>query len=398
MSKKISVGTALILVFMTVLVTFQITFVSLNNKYREQYAKLSESQEFYSKLATVDSIYRSNYIGELDDKELMDSILYGYVAGTGDKYAYYLNEEEYAEQLADSNSDMVGVGIYVVYSEGSIEVVNVMPDSPALEAGICPGDVIVAVDGTPVENLGYSTAIDMIRGEEGTVAQFTILRDSRLIDFSIERAHVNKVSVLSRKLDSDPTVGIVKILGFEKDTPDQFINACEDLIKSGVSRFVFDVRDNLGGELSSICSILDYLLPEGPIVRIVDADGNEEVVSSDASQLDMPMCVLINRSTVSAAELFASAMKDYNKAKLVGCNTYGKGTMQTIISLPDGSGIGISTNMYNPPFSDNYEGVGIAPDIEVEMDESVAGKSIYKLADSEDTQLCKAVEVLNANR
>ena len=157
---------------------------------------------------------------------------------------------------------------------------------------------------------------------------------------------------------------------------------------------MFDVRYNPGGDLESITEILDYLLPEGPIVRIVDADGNEDVRYSDASELDMPMCVLVNSSTASAAELFSSALQDYDKAELVGTVTYGKGTMQTIIRLADNTGLGISYRMYNPPYSDNYEGVGVQPDYVVEMDEGVADKNIYKITDAEDTQLQKAIELL----
>ena len=162
-----------------------------------------------------------------------------------------------------------------------------------------------------------------------------------------------------------------------------------------MKKLIFDVRYNPGGDLRSIVSILDYLLPEGPIVRITDKDGNVvETYESDADSLDLPMCVLTNGSTASAAELFTSALKDYKKATVVGTNTYGKGTVQTVIGLPDGSGIGISYRLYNPPFSDNYEGVGIAPDYEVEPDKSLEGKNIYKITDSEDNQLQKAVEIL----
>ena len=195
--------------------------------------------------------------------------------------------------------------------------------------------------------------------------------------------------------EADPTIGIIKILSFDLGTPAQFKEACETLIEGGATRFVFDVRYNPGGDLTSICSILDYLLPEGPIVHIVDAQGGEEVINSDASELDLPMCVLVNGNTASAAELFSSALQDYDKAELVGTTTYGKGTMQTIIRLSDNTGLGISYRMYNPPYSENYEGVGVKPDVEIEMDESLANKNIYKITDDEDTQLQKAIEILN---
>ncbi len=394
MSKKISIGTAVILMLLAVLVTFQLTFMALSNKYQSELNELTVSQDMYAKLAAVDELYRTLYIGDIDEKTLTDNLIRGYVLGTKDKYAYYLDEEQFAEMMASNNAELQGIGIMVIYQNDLIEIISVMPDSPALEAGLEPGDIIAFVDGESVAELGYTAAVNRLQGEAGTLAEFTVQRGDELIDFSIERGYVNEQSVMYHVYEPDPTIGIVKILSFNLGTPEQFKSACEELIASGVTKFVFDVRYNPGGDLESITEILDYLLPEGPIVRIVDAEGNEDVRYSDASELDMPMCVLVNSSTASAAELFSSALQDYDKAELVGTVTYGKGTMQTIIRLADNTGIGISYRMYNPPYSDNYEGVGVQPDYVVEMDESVADKNIYKITDAEDTQLQKAIELL----
>ena len=394
MSKKISIGTAIILMLLAVLVTFQLTFVSLSNKYQSELNELTVSQDMYAKLAAVDELYRTLYIGDIDEKTLTDNLIRGYVLGTGDKYAYYLDEEQFAEMMASNNAELQGIGIMVIYQNDLIEIISVMPDSPALEAGLEPGDIIAYVGGESVAELGYTAAVNRLQGEAGTLAEFTVQRGDELIDYSIERGYVNEQSVMYHVYEPDPTIGIVKILSFNLGTPEQFKSACEELIAGGVTKFVFDVRYNPGGDLESITEILDYLLPEGPIVRIVDAEGNEDVRYSDASELDMPMCVLVNSSTASAAELFSSALQDYDKAELVGTVTYGKGTMQTIIRLADNTGLGISYRMYNPPYSDNYEGVGVQPDYVVEMDESVADKNIYKITDEEDTQLQKAIELL----
>ncbi|HIX92653.1 MAG TPA: PDZ domain-containing protein [Firmicutes bacterium] len=394
MSKKISIGTAVILMLLAVLVTFQLTFMALSNKYQSELNELTISQDMYAKLAAVDELYRTLYIGDIDEKTLTDNLIRGYVLGTGDKYAYYLDEEQFAEMMASNNAELQGIGIMVIYQNDMIEIISVMPDSPALDAGLEPGDIIAYVDGESVAELGYTAAVNRLQGEAGTLAEFTVQRGDELIDFSIERGYVNEQSVMYHVYEPDPTIGIVKILSFNLGTPEQFKSACEELIAGGVTKFVFDVRYNPGGDLESITEILDYLLPEGPIVRIVDAEGNEDVRYSDASELDMPMCVLVNSSTASAAELFSSALQDYDKAELVGTVTYGKGTMQTIIRLADNTGLGISYRMYNPPYSDNYEGVGVQPDYVVEMDESVADKNIYKITDAEDTQLQKAIELL----
>ena len=395
MSKKISIGAAVVLMLLAALVTFQITYVGLGNKYKKELNSVVSAEQLFNKLSYVDSLYRQLYIGEIDEETLTDETIRGYVYGTGDKYAYYLDREQYAELVSDTNAEMQGIGVYVIYQNDVIEIISVMPDSPALEAGLEPGDLVVYVNGESVAELGYNAAISKLKGEAGTYAEFTILRGEELIDYKIKRGYVNEQSVMSHVLESDKTIGIVKILSFDLGTPDQFKEACQDLIDKGVKKLIFDVRYNPGGDLRSIVSILDYLLPEGPIVRITDKDGNVvETYESDADSLDLPMCVLTNGSTASAAELFTSALKDYKKATVVGTNTYGKGTVQTVIGLPDGSGIGISYRLYNPPFSDNYEGVGIAPDFEVELDKSLEGKNIYKITDSEDNQLQKAVEIL----
>lgn len=394
MSKKITIGTSVVLMMLAVLVTFQITYISLNNKYKAELIELTSGQELFSKLAAVDGLYRSLYIGDIDEEQLVDEVIRGYVKGTGDKYAYYLDKQQYAEMVADNNAEMQGIGIYVIYTDDVIEIINIMPDSPALEAGLEPGDMIVNVDGQSVAELGYNAAISKLKGVAGTTANFTVLRGYEMIEYSISRGYVNEQTVMSHVYEPDPTVGIVKILSFDLGTPEQFKEACRTLIDGGVTRFVFDVRYNPGGDLTSICGILDYLLPEGPIVRIVDANGKEEAIYSDSSELDMPMCVLINGNTASAAELFSSALQDYNKADLVGTATYGKGTMQTIRRLSDNTGLGISYRMYCPPFSDNYEGIGVQPDYTVEMDATVAEKNIYKITDAEDTQLQKAIEIL----
>lgn len=396
MSKKISIGVAVVLILLSALITFQITFVALSNKYKNDLNEMAETQRLYEKLAYVDSLYRSLYIGEIDDETLVDEMLRGYVYGTGDKYAYYLDREQYAELVSDTNAEMQGIGVYVIYQNDVIEVINVMPESPALEAGVEPGDLIVYVGGESVAEIGYNAAVSKMQGEAGTYAEFTVIRDEETIDFRIKRGYVNEQTVMSRVLDSDETIGVIKILSFDLGTPQQFKDACSSLINGGAEKLIFDVRYNPGGDLRSIVEILDYLLPEGPIVRITDGDGNVvETYESDADELDVPMCVLVNGSTASAAELFTSALKDYDKAEIIGTNTYGKGTVQTVIGLPDGTGIGISYRLYNPPYSDNFEGVGITPDYEVELDESLSNKNIYKITDSEDDQLQKAVEIIN---
>jgi C-terminal peptidase (prc) len=405
MKKKLPLGTVTVLMLLAVLLTFQITYLAVNNIYSQKLAEVTEQVNSYKKLASVDKIARSLYVGNIDEEKLTDSIIAGYMSGLGDKYSTYMNAEYFKEVMSDENADLVGIGVLVIYNAevGALEVAGVMPDSPALTAGIIPGDLIIRVGDQLVSDLGYYIAIDNMKGDEGTTADFTVMRADENgvyneIKFSITRAHVTEQTVMyHRYINSDGTnsdIGIIKILQFDAKTPEQFKAAVEDLMGQGVTKLLFDVRYNPGGELDSITDILDYLLPEGPIIRTVDRDGKWETEYSNASSIDLPMAVVVNGNTASAAELFTSALKDYNKAVIVGTKTYGKGTMQSVIPLDDGSAISVSTKMYYPPYSDNYEGIGIQPNITVEMADDVKNINAYKITDAQDTQLQAAVYAL----
>lgn len=396
MSKKISLGTTIVLMLLAVILTFQITYLTVNNKYSQRMNELTAENNAYDKLAAVDAAFRSLYIGEIDDTELTDSIIAGYIAGTGDKYASYMNTEAYEEFMASQRGEGQGIGVLVIQNDtyNVMEVISVMPDSGALEAGIEPGDLIIGIDGEDATQMGYYNAIAAIKGENDTTVKLTVLRDEQTLKFEVLRGDVETITVMSHMVDGTDHVGYVKILQFTSVTPNQFKEAIAQLQDMGATKFIFDVRYNPGGELNSIISILDYLLPEGPIIRIVDGEGNEEIEYSDADCLDAPIAVLVNGNTASAAELFSCALKDYNKATLVGTTTYGKGTMQTVVPLADNSAFSVSYRMYNPPYSDNYEGIGITPDIEVELDEALANKNIYKITDAEDNQLQAALSAL----
>nr|MBQ4317573.1 hypothetical protein [Clostridia bacterium] len=268
--------------------------------------------------------------------------------------------------------------------------------------GLLPGDLIVAANGTPISELGYYGAIAEIKGKAGTEAHITIARkngaDYKQIDYSIERAVVTEQTVSYHMYEggnSEMKLGIVMIQSFDLITPEQFFAAMDDLLAQGAEGFIFDLRYNPGGDLTSITEILDYLLPEGPIIRIHYKSGEEEVMNSDADYLNMPIAVLTNGSTASAAELFSAAIKDYELGTLVGTTTYGKGTMQATLPLEDNSAVVVSVAKYNPPFSDNYDGIGIAPDVEVELDEELKTINRFKIADADDNQLQAAIAVLN---
>ncbi len=424
MKKKISLFVAVIIALLFGLAVFMATFSlmtfknvsdALNNAEipdtsatdaTEDSADKRTDNEFINRLAEriaeVDEIYRSIYIGELDDEFLIDCAIDGYVAGTEDKYGRYYNAEDFKEWTSDIEGEFAGIGVNVIFNADYqvIEVINVFPDSPADRAGVLPGDLVIYAgeEHESVIDLGYYGAIDKIRGEIGTKAYFTVARGENYekeIDFEVEREQVTAVSVTYHKYALDEEVGVIKITEFDVPTSEQFIEAVNALVNDGCKKLVVDLRYNPGGELNSIVQTLDFIVPAGPIVHIMDADGKEvRAMYSDPRELDIPMAVLVNGSTASAAELFTSTVRDYDKAVIVGTTTYGKGCMQTTVPLSTGGAVTVTYRMYNPPFSENYHDVGIVPDIEVELDEALAEKNVFKITDEEDNQLRAAVEAL----
>lgn len=403
MKRKISVLTLVLSIFFTAVITFQITYISLKSEYRHESRMLeaSYSNSLVGKLKLLDEKFRSLYIGDIDDDKLISAVLNGYIYGTGDRYGEYMSPEEYEQFVGDLEGEFQGIGISVIENaeSGCLEVVSVMPDSPALKAGVLVGDIIVSVGGESVAEMGADVALSRLLGKAGTFAEFSVARGgdiTSVIPFSIERGYVTEQTVLYHMYDDGTgEIGVIMILSFDGKTSDQFAQAVEELRNQGSRALIFDVRYNPGGALDSIVEILDTILPEGPIVRIENSDGSVEVLDSDADEMNLPMAVLVNGSTASAAELFSSALQDYKKAVLVGTTTYGKGCMQQIVRLADNSAIRITTNMYDPPFSDNYDGVGVIPDVVIEADNKTLSSNRYTIADSDDNQLSAAAELMH---
>ena len=386
------------MIFLCCLITLMTTFVLLRSDLEATIPGSTASYDEQStgldidKLLEADSIIRSEFIGDIDYDYVMQCILDGYMFALSDRYSAYHTQEEMDALTMESNGNFVGIGVRVFQDTetGGILILNVMDDSPALKAGLQVGDVIIKVDDLEVNDETYTAAVNNVAGEEGTSLTLTVKRGDEVFTKTLTRALVDSEAVFSETLDNGIT--LIRIYEFTGNAADDFIKAVDEALEKGTAGFIFDVRNNPGGDLNIIVKILDRLLPAGPIVNILAS--SEAVVytyESDERRIDKPIVVLTNGNTASAAELFTAALKDYGMCSTVGETTYGKGVMQTIYRLSDGSGLRITTHYYNPPFSANYDGVGIPADYAVKMD-------AYLIADRDsDIQLEKAISVVTGN-
>lgn len=391
MNKKISLGTAIALMFVVAAVTFSATVLYASDKFNQTVSNITEREAMYDKIAEIDTYVRNNFIGDIDEETLLDRIAAGYMDGIEDTYGEYYTVEEYERITSNNEGKIVGIGITASRTEnGYILVEEVYPDSPAAAAQIVAGELIVKVNDIDLSPETYEEGIAEIAGQAGTTLSLVVRNGNEDREITeITRRKVQKPTVYSTSFDS---VGYVRLTEFNGSTYDQFKTAVETLLNNGATSLIFDVRDNGGGTLDAVVKVLDMLLPEGDIATSIDKDGIVEVIGvSDPSCVTVPMAVLTNSRTASAAELFTQALRDYGVAKSVGETTYGKGTMQVYHKLKDGSAIKVTTNKYNPPVSPNYDGIGLVPDYEVVLETGdILG--VDAISPEMDVQLATAVE------
>ena len=361
-----------------------------------------QNPELFETLAYIDRLYQENYVGEVDNDALIYHLMNAYIISVGDPYGQYYTPEEVDALFNSTQGINVGIGVYVKYlsEQGYIKILTTMKNSPAQKANLVSGDIITHIDGTDISTITYDEAVNKIAGAIGTDVTLTVLRGEKSFDVVITRNSFESQNVFYHKYEADPTVGIIRIIEFTDALPKQFEEAVNSLIDSGCTSLIFDMRENGGGTLASCVSVLDYLLPAGKIADITDIDGTVvETYQSNAFSINVPMAVLVDGNTASAAELFTCALKDYDKAIVVGTKTYGKGCMQTILTLPNGGALRYTTQLYNPPKSPNYDRIGIMPDIVVELDSSLSDKSYYfEISDFEDNQIQSAYEALKNSK
>ena len=361
-----------------------VTFAAAANVPREDNAKLDELR------ALVDE----KFIGEIDWKAAEDSAAAGMVAGLGDRWSYYMSAERYDSYLEQMNNAYVGVGITVTEREdGYIDVVEVVKGGPAERAGIEAGDVLTHADGIDLATLTMDESTGIIKGEEGTTVHLTIRRGEITWEMDVKREFFEVTVASGQMLTED--IGMVTIENFDGRCADETIAAIESLMDQGAKKLIFDVRNNPGGYKRELCAVLDYLLPEGPLFRSEYYDGTEQVDESDADCLDIPMAVLVNSESISAAEFFAAALDEYEAATVVGTQTIGKGYFQQTYRLSDGSAVGLSVGKYTTPNGVSLTDVGITPDVVVEVDEELFWQIYYGNVEwTGDPQVLAAVEVL----
>lgn len=374
-------GTMLLL-FLAVYVLFQIFWFP-------GAADTPTSLQTGTKIRTIERLIDKVYVGEKEEELLAEGMYRGMISGLGDPYANYYTEEEFAKLSESQEGYYEGVGITISQKQGQdgLVIVEVQKDTPAAEAGIQAGDVLRAVNGTDVTSSSVSEAASLIRAGEEDKITLTLEREGAADPFDVEvtRKKIETETVAGRMLDGE--IGYLAISEFTRLTPEQFRTVFGQLKESGMQKLLIDLRGNPGGLLTAVCDTLRQILPEGLIVYTEDKQGRREEYNCDGeTPLDLPLAVLVDENTASAAEIFSGAVKDYGIGTIVGTQTFGKGIVQDFFTLPDRSVVKLTVAHYYTPKGNDIHGVGIVPDVEVMQPEDT----------ETDVQLQKAVEILQA--
>lgn len=397
-TKAYTVYRTIMLIVVTAFITFMITFTGLY-AYIKNDGKLlalnsEETGNIENELEKYKTIIDKYYLGEVDEEKLKEGAIRGYIEGLEDPYTEYISKEEMEEYMQDTMGNYVGIGIYMVKEEktNKVKVLSPIKNSPAEKAGILPGDIIISVDGKEYSGDEMTEMSNNIKGEEGTQVTLKILRGIETLEFTIKRENIKINPVEGKVLENN--IGYISFSSFDETTAQDFKAKYEELAKQNIKSLIIDLRNNGGGLVDQALKIADYVTKKGDVLLYeVDKNGKEDVKKSENDPIiNVPIVILTNENTASASEILAGALKDLGKAKIVGTKTYGKGVIQQIISLKDGSGIKITTEEYQTPNHNKINKVGIEPDETVELPEDV--KSVLNIPEGKDTQLDKAIEIL----
>ena len=324
--------------------------------------------EVEGKLNAIDSVLESFYFGDVDDETAKDNIYKAYLSSYGDKYTMYYTADEYKALKESTNGKFYGIGAVCQLSgEGGVLLVDVYDNGAGYQAGLRSGDRVVNVDGRDITDMELSSAVALIKGDKGTSVTLEVIRGTERLTFSAVRDAVEAKTVSYTLLDNN--IGYLSISQFEEVTTKQFKAAVEDLQSQGMKGLVIDIRNNPGGLLDTVVGMLKYMLPDGLIVYTEDKQGNrKEYKGQDNDEFNLPLAVIVNGNSASASEIFAGAIQDYGKGTIIGTQTYGKGIVQTVKPLTDGSAIKFTIAKYFTPKGQDIHGKGVTPDMVVEYD------------------------------
>lgn len=369
--------------------------IDKKNDSKDSGTSIWEDEDVAKKVDEINTYIDLYYYFETDEDAREEAIYDGILDGLGDPYSVYYTKEEYEDLMETNSGEYFGIGAVVTQkSDLSVVIVRPIPGSPAEAEGLMAEDIIVEIDGTEINGQELSLVVDMIRGSDGTKAKIKVYRPSinDFLDFEVERRMIENVSVYYEMLED--SIAYVQVQQFYDNTAKEFINAIKDLEAQGAKGFIVDVRDNPGGLLSAVVEMCDYLMDGGVIVTTKDKNGRviEEYTASNKTHMDKPMVVLINGNSASASEIFAGAMQDTGIGVLVGTTSFGKGIVQSVIPLSDGTAVKLTIAKYFTPNGNDIHEIGIAPDYEVELPDGRL--SAVNVSREEDTQLIKAIEVL----
>lgn len=324
--------------------------------------------EVEGKLNAIDSVLESFYFGDVDDETAKDNIYKAYLSSYGDKYTMYYTADEYKALKESTNGKFYGIGAVCQLSgEGGVLLVDVYDNGAGYQAGLRSGDRVVNVDGRDITDMELSSAVALIKGDKGTSVTLEVIRGTERLTFSAVRDAVEAKTVSYTLLDNN--IGYLSISQFEEVTTKQFKAAVEDLRSQGMKGLVIDIRNNPGGLLDTVVGMLKYMLPDGLIVYTEDKQGNrKEYKGQDNDEFNLPLAVIVNGNSASASEIFAGAIQDYGKGTIIGTQTYGKGIVQTVKPLTDGSAIKFTIAKYFTPKGQDIHGKGVTPDMVVEYD------------------------------
>jgi carboxyl-terminal processing protease len=352
-------------------------------------------EEFEDKIDVLEDVIDAYYYEDYDETVLYETAYEGYVSGLGDPYTSYYTADEYKSLLEATSGSYEGIGVVISYAENNEDIIVVAPfeGSPGQEAGMLPGDIILQVEDLVVKGMTLEEVASNMKGEKGTSVTIKIYRESTLetFDIVVERDVIDMTTVSHEMLEGD--IGYISISGFQEVTYEQFMEAYNELEDQGQKGMIIDLRDNPGGLVTVVDEIADELLPEGLIVYTEDKYGNRQSLYSDAKRsFDKPLVILVNENSASASEILSGAVKDHGVGTIVGTTTFGKGLVQSLVPLDDGSAVKVTISKYYTPAGNYIHGVGIEPDIYVEIPEEY--QSQLYIEREEDTQFQKAVEVI----